>query len=231
MGDGWMMRTLAVLAVFVAGGTAHAEPCPSFKLASKVLAKSAVGGVVVGEVPEMDDFKHTITTARDAWRVRVGGGKPSAATPDTIAPGLVVYRLPKDAKKLELFDAGKKLVGTATAGKAAALEAPQLASVVSGQTKSKHVTRFVDVELAKAAPAGALALVLVDGNGIPMAWGVAVRETRQVTVYSTQGGCVLEFPEGTVVAEVGKPVSAFWIDAGGRRSATSAKIVVTAPND
>ena len=222
------VKILGAVLVLVTAGAASAEPCPSFKLTSKVLAKASTGGVLVGEVPIMDDYKHPITTDRSDWRIRVDK-KVTTATSDVIAPGLVVYRLPKDAKKVELLDADKKVVGTATDAKATELAKPEIVSVTSGTTKSVHPTRFVNVELGKPAPAGAFALVLVDANNAAMSWGLATREATNVNVYSTQSGCVLVFPTGTAVAEVGKTVSAFWIDAGGRRSSTSAKIVVTEP--
>ena len=88
----------------------------------------------------------------------------------------------------------------------------------SGTSGGKHPTTFVRVELDAGAPTDALALVLRSAAGVPLSFGTVTAGQAQISVYSTEGGCVTEFPDGTVVAQPGDHVVAFWVDASGRRS-------------
>ncbi len=112
--------------------------------------------------------------------------------------------------------------------KLAPLLAPDLNLVVSGETTSKHVTRYVNATTS-TPPKDATVLVLADAKGTALAWGQVTPGGTLVTVYSTQGGCVSEFPDGTVVAQPGDKVVAFWIDGAGRRSPSSAAVTVKKP--
>ncbi|MEO8704762.1 MAG: hypothetical protein ABI867_32195 [Kofleriaceae bacterium] len=224
----WLFAVVATVSVV------HAEPCPPFGLRSEVILPSAEvssdGGIVVGELPAMDANGGTgkpPSPDRSGWKLRADG-KAAAAKADVIAPGLVVYRPPAGAKTFELLDgstkpAGKaKLVVTAPA----LLDAPRVKTVISGQTRDKHVSTFVNVVLDGKAPKGAIALVVAEAKGAPRSWGRVFEQLDTITVYSTSGGCVTLFPDGTVISQPGDRVVAFWVDATGRRSPTTPPLIV-----
>jgi hypothetical protein len=223
---------LALLAVVSFGGVpaAAAEPCPMFGLESKVLEEDATvsqeGGVVVGELPAMIDNKKP-SPDRSAWKLRVKG-KASAATPAVLAPGLVVYRPPATTAPYEVLDAAGKRVGKAKVmtKEAELLPAPAVKSIISGESRSRHPSVFVTVELSSAPPKHAIALVVGPAKGPAHSWGRAFAESPAISVYSTQGGCVSMFPDGTVISQPGDRLVAFWVDAHGRRSRVSPLVVV-----
>ncbi|MBS1121618.1 MAG: hypothetical protein H6Q90_3846 [Deltaproteobacteria bacterium] len=228
-----MRRSLAFVAVLLGASPVAAEPCPSFGLAPKVVRASVVvtndGGVVVAELPQATVDGGQPDQAD--WKLRAHNKlvKPQI---DPIAPGLVVYRPPVGAAAFTLEDTtmgsllGKARLATKALG---LLAAPRVKAVVSGTTRTKHATTFVTVELDGSAPADAIALVVRAAKGDPLSFGLVGPRATKVSVYSTQGGCVTAFPNGTVIAQPGDRVVAFWVDASGRRSATTAPLVVTKP--
>lgn len=209
--------------------SAYAEPCPMFGLRPEVLhAQSTVtvdGGILVALLPRMTDS--TKQPAFATWQVK--GGKVAKLDMDKLAPGLFVVHPPLGAVSYSLADGGKiKATAKLATAKLAPLPAPELNLVVSGETTSKHVTRYVNATTS-APPKDATVLVLADAKGTALAWGQVTPGGTMVTVYSTQGGCVSEFPDGTVVAQPGDKVVAFWIDGAGRRSPSSAAVTVKKP--
>lgn len=228
-----MRAALAGVAVVLAAasGGAHAEPCAMMGLSSRALrpdfAVSAEGGIVVGEQPSPEDYRKPLSPDRSAWKARVKG-KSAAAKEDAIAPGLVVYRPPAGAQSYDLVDgAGKRQASAKLAAKLPdLLDAPRVRAVTSGETHSMHVSTFVSVSLDAAAPKDAIALVLQKSKGPALSWGVPFEGATEVSVYSTQGGCVDKFPAGTTIAQPGELVVAFWVDATGRRSRVSPVVVV-----
>lgn len=201
-----------------------------FGLESKAIREdvtvSQEGGFVVGEVPAMINDKKP-SPDRSAWKVRAKG-KAAAATPAVIAPGLVVYRPPQATAPYEVLDGAGKRVGKAKvmAKEADLLPAPSIKSIVSGASRSRHPSVFVNVELSAAAPKEAIALVVGPAKGPAHSWGRAFPENAVVNVYSTQGGCIDVFPDGTVISQPGNRLVAFWVDAYGRRSRVSPMVVV-----
>ncbi|MBA2543644.1 MAG: hypothetical protein H0V17_28640 [Deltaproteobacteria bacterium] len=226
-----LSRSLSLAAVAVlASRDTRAEPCPMFGLALEVLRPqadvAADGGLVVAEVPRMADKAQAPDFSK--WQVR--GAKLGAPDSLAIAPGLRIIRPPAGAASFTLEVAGK-VKGKARVAKAPppTLPAPAISRVVSGSTTSKHVTRYVTVFPTQAAPKGAIALVLVDAKGKPISWGRTGDGADRVVVYSTEGGCVTTFSNGTEIAQPGERVTAFWIDSTGRRSPASAPITVVKP--
>ena len=201
-----------------------------FGLESKVLRDDATvskeGGVVVGELPAMIDDRKP-SPDRSAWRLRVKG-KASAATPAVLAPGLVVYRPPATTTSFEILDTAGKRVGKAKVmtKEAELLPAPAVKAIVSGESRSRHPSVFVTVELSSSPPKEAIALVVGPAKGPAHAWGLAFAESATISVYSTQGGCVSLFPDGTVISQPGDRLVAFWVDKYGRRSRVSPMVVV-----
>ncbi len=201
-----------------------------FGLESKVLQEDATvskeGGVIVGEVPTMIGDKKP-SPDRSAWKLRVKG-KSTAAIPAVLAPGLVVYRPPAAAASYEVLDAAQKRLGKAKVmmKEAELLPAPAVKAIISGETRGRHTSVFVSVELSSAPPKAAIALVVGPAKGSAHAWGVALPESSSISVYSTQGGCVSTFPDGTVISQPGDRLVAFWVDAYGRRSRVSPMVVV-----
>jgi hypothetical protein len=218
-------------AALLASNTARAEPCPMFELALEVLRPEAEvtgdGGIVVAEVPRMANARPTPPDF-SKWRVR--GTKLGVPDSVEVAPGLRIVKPPASAPSFTLELAGK-VKGKARLVKAMpfVLPAPALARVVSGSTTAKHVTRYVTAFPTQPTPKGAIALVLVNAKGKPISWGRTGDSADRVVVYSTEGGCVTTFSNGTEIAQPGDKVTASWIDNAGRRSAASAPITVVKP--
>ncbi len=217
--------------ILVALGTAaSAEPCPMYELMPEVLRPNAEvvadGGLVVIEISKMVDTKSISDVS--TWKTRAGKLAALALTP--IAPGLSIAKPPKGATAFTIED-GAKMKGKARvlAKAPALLPAPSIGAITSGATTSKHITRFVTVDLASPAPKGAIAMVVADAKGVALSWGPTTDAAKQVVVYSTQGGCVTRFPNGTQIAQPGDKITAFWIDATGRKSPASTPATVAKP--
>ena len=231
---------LAPLIVAALASSAAAEPCPQMNLVPEVLQAlpdkpsptevTADGGLVIVEMPRAWDGGKKPDPDTSKWQVRAGG-KATKPELTAIAPGMWLVKTPAGATTFSLEDSGKKAKGRGrVAGKAPApLPAPAIRAVVSGDTKAHHVTRFVGVELMAKAPKSAQAMVLVDAKGQPLSWGLTWDGADRLTVYSTQSGCVTTFPNGTVIAQPGDKVTAFWVDSTGRRSPDSAPVIVQKP--
>jgi hypothetical protein len=85
---------------------------------------------------------------------------------------------------------------------------------------------FVFVELSAAPPKDAIALVVGPAKGPAHSWGRAFPDSPSISVYSTQGGCISTFPDGTVISQPGDRLVAFWVDTYGRRSRVSPMVIV-----
>ncbi len=202
-----------------------------FGLESKPLAGDATisreGGIVVGEVPVMLNGGKEPSPDRSAWKLK-GPGKPTAATPSVLAPGLVVYRAPANAASIEVLDGGGKRLakGSVMAKEAELLAAPAIKAITSGTSRGRHPSTFVNVALSSPAPKEAIALVVGPAKGAAHSWGRSFANATSLNVYSTDGGCVSRFPEGTVLSQPGDRLVAFWVDTYGRRSRVSPLVIV-----
>lgn len=219
------MRSLLVVIALTT--VAAAEPCPMYELTPEVVRPTAEvvadGGLVVIEISRMSDGKLEKDVSK--WQTRAG--KLAALELTAVAPGLSIAKPPKGAIAFTIESSGKVKGRAKLLAKAPALlPAPSIAAIRSGSSTGKHVTRFVTVELATPAPKGAIAMVVVDAKGTALSWGLTGDNAAQVVVYSTEGGCVTRFPNGTQIAQPGDKITAFWIDATGRRSPASAAVVV-----
>lgn len=217
----------SLLVVVALTSAASAEPCPMFGLVPEVVRPNAEvaadGGIVVAEVAKM--VERIPAAELSTWQVRAG----KAAKPELteVAPGLYVVKPPAGATAYTVEEKGKvKGKAKVLAKPPALLPAPSIDKITSGSTTGKHPNRFVAVELATPAPKGAIALVAVGAKGNALSWGQTGDNAKQVIVYSTQSGCVTRFPNGTEIAQPGDKVTAFWIDATGRKSPASTPITV-----
>lgn len=224
------LALVAVISFGVVHGAA-AEPCPMFGLESKPLPNNATisreGGIVVGEVPVMLNGNNEPSPDRTAWKLR-GRGKPAAATPSVLAPGLVVYRPPATTAAIEVLDGGGKRLAKASvmAKEAELLAAPAIKAITSGTSRGRHPSTFVNVALSSPAPKEAIALVVGPAKGPAHSWGRSFADTTSINVYSTDGGCLSRFADGTVISQPGDRLVAFWVDTYGRRSRVSPLVVV-----
>ncbi len=232
------MKTLAIVAVLTT--QAAAEPCPQMNLVPEVLQSlpsqqaeaqlTADGGLIVIEMPRAWDGGKKSDPDPLKWQVRAGG-KLSKPELIAIAPGMWLVKPPAGATAYAIEDDKRKSKGRGriVAKGPTPLPPPAIGMVTSGETTSKHVTRFVRVDLTSKAPKGAVAIVLVNAKGDAMSWGLTWDGAETAMVYSTQGGCVQQFPNGTQIAQPGDKVAAFWIDSAGRRSPSSQPIIVAKP--
>lgn len=190
------------------------------------VSASREGGILVGELQMMQQEK-PLSPDRSAWKLRVNG-KTVAAKADALAPGLVVYRPPAGATSFELLDGSKKRAARAKVATKTPelLEAPRVHAVISGISHGIHPSRFVNVDLDAKPPKGAVVLVLSKSKGPALSWGQVSPDGLVVNVYTTAGGCVSTFSDGTVMAQPGDLVTAFWVDDLGRRSRVSPPTVV-----
>lgn len=201
-----------------------------FGLESKVLRPDATvsseGGIVVAEVPAMINGPKQTSPDRGAWKLK-GKGKAAAVTPAVLAPGLVVYRAP-GTEPFEILDGAGKRLGKAQVMKKEAelLAAPAIKVITSGISRSVHPSTFVNVELSSPAPKEAIALVVGPAKGPAHSWGASFPDATSINVYTTGGGCISMFPDGTVISQPGDRLVAFWVDAYGRRSRVSPLVVV-----
>lgn len=219
------MKSLLVLILL--STAAAAEPCPLYELTPEVVRPNAEvvsdGGLVVMEIARMSDDKLDKDVSK--WRTRAGKLGPLELA--AVAPGLSIAKPPKGATTFTIESSGKVKGKAKVLTKAPELlPAPSIAAIKSGSSTGKHVTRFVNVELATPAPKGAIAMVVVDAKGTALSWGLTGDDATRVTVYSTQSGCVTRFPNGTQIAQPGDKITALWIDATGRKSPASAAVVV-----
>jgi hypothetical protein len=233
-----MKASLALVALVTT--QAAAEPCPMMNLVPEVMQAlpspqaeaqlTADGGLIIIEIPRAWDGGKKPSLDTSKWQVRAGGKLTKPAL-TAIAPGMWLVKPPAGATTYSIEDDTRKAKGRGriVAKGPTPLPPPSIGMVTSGETTSKHITRFVRVDLTAKAPKGAIAMVLVDAKGAPMSWGLTWDGADTATVYSTQGGCVQQFPNGTQIAQPGDKVSAFWIDGAGRRSPASQPIIVSKP--
>jgi hypothetical protein len=168
--------------------------------------------------------------AQPAWRLR-DGTKVSKPAIVTLAPGLVVYRLPAGMVAAELHDgtiarATFSSMSAADAAKLAPLAAPaatRIATTTVSGTRGSSTTTIVS--LTAPAPANALALVLYDAKTKrPLSYGLVVAGATEVNVHA-QGRCSA-LPNGTSIARPKTRAFVRWVDAHGRLSAPTKAIVV-----
>lgn len=223
------MRHVLLLALALVPTTARAD-CAEWGLAPKVLTPpntviAADGGIVVAAMPEArGKLDKGDPAVQPSWKIQVGGDslKPPI---ELIAPGLAVYRVAvANAFKIELTDGGQALVTVKPSRvRGDALAAPKIKRVTFEPRKLRHGAEKVVVELAEAAPAGVVAMVLADADGKPRSWG-AVSGGATVDAYGAPECQAL--PNGTVASKAGDKVVLLFVDAAGRVSAPTAPVAI-----
>ncbi len=225
-----MRSFLAALLVCALAPSADAK-CAMWGLEARVLTKDGAtiapdGGFLVGAMDAEDgETRKGDAAAQSGWRLKLGA---RAATPTlvTLAPGLVLYKVPADATDAQLIDDKRAIVGKLTVGpRTAPLAAPKIKQVTHDGAQGRRPYAKVNVELAGAAPAGAVALVLADVNGKARSWGLVEPGT---TVRALDRGRCRVLANGTIESRPGDRVTAHWVDASGRMSPPSAAIAVVA---
>jgi hypothetical protein len=224
------MRAILAALVLCATAPAADAKCAMMGLEPSVLTPSGAtiapdGGIVVG----VDDVQGDRATPGDpakqpGWRIKFGS-RVASPTLVQLAPGLVLYKLPADAKDGTLIDDKRATVGTVTVGaKLPALGAPKVAKIDFEAALGRKPYTYVTVELSSPAPDGTVALVLADAKGTPRSWGVAKAGDKSVRAFD-QRRCRIK-ANGTVESKPGDKLTAFWVDASGRTSPLSAAVAV-----
>ena len=226
-----MRPALAILVCALATPHAADAKCAMWGLAPDVLTPSntaitADGGIVVGALDHEDGSVDPGDTASQAgWRLRIGS-RVANPTLVPIAPGLVLYKLPADAKEALLIDDKRATVGKVTVGaKTPALAAPKIKKIKYGANSGRRPSARITVEFVGTAPDGAIALVLADAKGKPRSWG-RVSGGATTALAFDRGRCRV-LANGTIESKPGERVTAFWVDSSGRKSPASGAMAIT----
>lgn len=186
---------------------------------------AADGGILVGATDAEDgELEPGDVASQPGWRLRIGS-RVVQPTLVTIAPGLVLYKLPADAKEASLIDDKRATVGKVTVGpKTPMLGAPKIKRIAYASNQGRKPSAEVTVELAAAPPSGAVALVIADAAGKPRSWRAVEGGKLQQLGYSRRRCKVLA--NGTVESKPKERVTVFWVDASGRKSPSSAAYAI-----
>jgi len=227
-----LVPVLVFAALSLAPSLARAD-CARVGLTPKVLTPASAvvprdGGVVVAAVPEpRGKLDPGDAAVQSGWRVKIGGDSVKPPI-DVLAPGLAVYRVAvANAFKVELSN-GDAVLATVrvTRDKIDPLPAPKITRVWFEQA-SRHSTTQVGVALDGDIPAGAVALVLADDQGVPRSWGLATAAAgSKLYAYGARNCEVL--PNGTIPSKAGDKVTLFWVDSTGMKSAATKPIQIGA---
>jgi hypothetical protein len=211
---------------------------PEVDATCAVAAQTAKLVVVDAKVPEgggllvtmVHDASPTPTSkymdvTQPKWRFRAGKTEHVPQI-DTLAPGLAIYRLPKDVTSAQLVD-GKTVLGSITVTKdpIATLAAPKIKKLRQESRGSrKGSTIYMWADLAEKPPADAVALVVADDKVARSFGFAAVNDKNSVLVYAHEP-CGMD-AKGTVMSTNGDKLKLYWIDRAGRASpATKATLV------
>lgn len=223
------MRLLLAVGVVCALAPAAEAKCAVMGLKPSVLTPSGAtvapdGGLVVGAIDADDDAADSGDPAsQTGWRLRLGS-RVASPTLVPLAPGLVLYKLPPSTKDAQLTDDKRATVGSVTVGASTpTLPAPKLKQLAHESRLGRRPFGRVTIELAGPAPDGAIAIVLADAKGKPRSWGKVVKGEK-LRGYDRSRCRVLA--NETVESKPGDRVTAFWVDASGRKSALSAVTTV-----
>ncbi len=222
-----MVRFASLFAVLVLASAPVDAKCAMSHLRPKVVSAQAIvagGGILVATEQVPYSVKDEGDATQPTWRLVVNGSK-TAPTLDTLAPGLVVYRV-TTAGDASLVD-GANVIAKVTASKSnpATLAAPKVKSIRADKTLGRRASSYTRVTLDGAPPAGAVALVLTDAKGTARSFGLVGGIGPEVTVYEHSRCGVV--PNDTVESSIGDKVKVFWVDQSGRVSPASKTTTVT----
>lgn len=222
-----MLRLASLVAALALVPTSADAKCAMSHLRPKVVTTSSIiagGGFVVATEQVPYDVEDRGDAMQPSWKLDAGGAKSAPAT-DTLAPGLVVYRVPM-AGEVALVN-GTTVIAklTATKGNPAPLAAPKVKGIRHDKTLGRRSSAHTTVTLDGAPPPGAVALVLTDAKGTARTFGLVESAGAEVTVYA-HGRCGV-VPNNTIESKPGDKVKLFWVDASGRVSPASKLLTVT----
>ncbi len=221
-----MIRFASLFSVLALASSPVDAKCAMRHLRPKVVTTGTIvagGGFVVAT----DQVPYDVTDEGDAmqptWKLEAGGAQ-SAPAIDTLAPGLVVYRVPM-AGDVALV-AGKTVLGRVTATKSnpATLAAPKVKGIRHDKMLGRRASAYTKVTLDAAPPAGAIAMVLTDAKGTARSFGLVEGPGTEVTVYEHSRCGVV--PNDTIESKSGDKVKVFWVDQSGRVSPASKVLTV-----
>lgn len=232
------MRTLWILAACAPGVVATAGPCKyhhDWSLAPDLLTPDGVtldqrGGVVVSAVSTLDQTRGSDDPTQQDWWFS-DGNTHSVVQRTLIAPGLTVHRPTLDAHDLSLvYPADARtmlLVHFRRTDKATPLAAPRVKAVTYADHGLGIMLRAeTSVELAAAAPAHAVALVIYVGD-TARSWVKVEEPSKLELAVFFDDDCVLMIP-GTRATKTGELATFAWLDDTGHLSARSSAIKVRA---
>jgi hypothetical protein len=183
------------------------------------------GGLLVVMAPESGpDPKGGHDVVQPAWRFRAGKTEHVPQI-EKLAPGLAIYRVPKDVTSAVLVD-GKTTLGKLAVTKTAPplLAAPQLKRLrqeTRASRKGSSISMYA--ELAAPPPAEAVALVVADDK-VARSYGLIENPKFNTVVVYSHAPCGQD-PDGTVMSSDGDKLRLYWIDRTGRASpATTATL-------
>jgi len=218
---------LALTALALAPTSADAK-CAMDHLQPIVLTKEVAvpadgGGIVVGTMSVSYDETDTGEALQKTWGFLTGRDIMQPVL-TVLAPGLVVYGVQPTVRTTgELTDEKGAVVAklAQTQTKVARLAAPKIKAVVHYDDGPNPMRRKVStkVKLDGAAPADAVAMVLMDRKRTARSWGTVTAGATDVEVYYQYRCKVL--PNGTLASKVGDKVIVAWVDKYGRLSATT----------
>ena len=234
-----MRRTLALVAVLAATAPATAGPCAMPPLTFEVATPKGTtidqhGGIGAAAVADVFGSAGPPSPA-DGERQFRAGHLDVKASPEVLAPGLVVYRIPpalrRDLASLAFVDAaGTSLVTVAMRMRKdrPADRAPQIKRITASPSNPRRSSSWVTATLKQAPPTGTIAVIVRDAKAKDAAARsferIADPGATELTVYSGDR-CTPRAP-GTAATASGHEIQLAWVSAAGHVSRWSAPIVV-----
>ena len=226
-----MYRAFAAFLLCALAPAADAK-CAMMGLEPSVITVSGAtiapdGGILVGAIDAQGGATDPGDAASQAgWRLKLST-RAVQPTLVPLAPGLVLYKLPTDAKGADLIDDKRASVGSVVIGpKIPLLAAPKLRRITYDSGLGRRPFAVVSIELDGAAPAGAVAIVIADAVGKARSWGRI--EAGKTTQRGYDRSRCRVLANGTVESKTGERVTVFYVDASGRKSAASKAFTIAA---
>jgi len=189
----------------------------------------AAGGVVIGLDYGGREGGRSPSVEQKDWRFKQNG-KLVEPTIKLIAPSLAVYEF--TGASATLVDGKQKPVVSVRRGKAGPALAAPAVKAAAGKLDGGEMTRWgvsswLTVELAGAAPAAAVGVIVYQA-GKPVNWARLEAKATAVT-WRAGGHCSNDLP-GTLVPTSGD-ITIAWFDGSGRVSPQSAAIAIQPRKD
>lgn len=231
------MSRIALLALLAAAAApAHAGPCAMPSLAHEVATPSGTtidqhGGVVVLTVAGLGVGIGT-PTLRDGERAFRAGQLDVKASATTVAPGLVVHRVPVELRReqpeLRLVDAAGTVAATVAVALRKApprLRGPQIRAVTASQP-NRRGEGWVTATLKQAPPAGTIAVIVRDAKQRSARSFERIGDPEATEIFVYQGDRCTPRAAGTEATRGGQRIQLAWVTAAGHVSPWSAPVTV-----